>query len=220
MQTLLALKGIHYSVGEHKSVLAGVDLSAAPGEAIWISGPSGSGKSTLLRIINRLLSPDSGELEFQGRPLDQWPPPALRRLAALMPQQPVMFSGTVEDNLLLSFRFQAAQGVPPPERENMRGLLERLGLRGVDLGSAAERLSVGQQQRVALARTLLMDPALLLLDEPVAALDPDSRALVESEAARFCEQGRAVVMVSHLPPPALDGWRRLHLAGGRLEEAS
>jgi len=213
---VLELKGMRWTAPDGKEVLRSVDISLAEGESVWLSGPSGGGKSTVLRVINRLLEPSGGEAAFEGRPLAAWSVTILRRRAALLTQTPVMLPGLVGDNLAAPFRLKSAAGQAAPNPEEMREALARAGLTGVGLEAQAGPLSVGQKQRVALARLLLMKPKLLLLDEPIAALDPESAALVARAAAGFAAQGGAVLMVSHQGPgfPC----RRLVLTDGVARE--
>lgn len=218
MAYVYQLSKVRYSPPGAGEVLAGVELSAAAGELLWISGPSGGGKSTLLRLMNRLLSPAAGSISFLDRDLQAWPPTELRRKAALLPQTPVMVPGDVRANLLLPFTLKAAGGAAPPGDGELARLLDGVGLTGVGLDQPAGELSVGQQQRISLLRVLMMSPAALLLDEPVAALDDDSREQVEGKARDFAAGGGLVVMVSHQSPDGGSGARALRLAGGVLEE--
>ncbi|MCF8043587.1 MAG: ATP-binding cassette domain-containing protein [Desulfarculaceae bacterium] len=215
---LLRLENVSWRAPDGRLVLDQVSLSLAPGELAWLRGPSGGGKSSLLRLINRLAEPSDGLITLLGKPLAAWEPPQLRRHVGLLAQSPVMLPGTVEHNLSLAFGFKSAQGQTAPDQAALRGALDRLGLEGVELGASAPGLSLGQRQRLALARLLLLDPQVLLLDEPVSALDPESKELVETTAAAQAGQGRAVLLVSHQPPPQAQSMRRLILEQGHLRE--
>ncbi|MCB2188691.1 MAG: ATP-binding cassette domain-containing protein [Deltaproteobacteria bacterium] len=215
-EEVLSLTGVRFAYGE-APLIRGVELGLAAGEAVWISGPSGGGKSTLLRLMNRLLSPSGGNIRFLGRLLEEWPPPQLRRRAVLLGQAPVMTAASLADNLYLPFGFRAARDLTRPPWEEVAALLASLGLPGLAPATPAGELSVGQRQRVALARVLLLAPRLLLLDEPLAPLDPASRGLVEERLEEYLRGGGAVVLVSHQEP--LFAHRGLELVGGRLFEA-
>ena len=215
---LLRLENVSWRAPDGRLVLNGVSFSLAPGELAWLRGPSGGGKSSLLRLINRLAEPSDGLITLLGKPLAAWEPPQLRRRVGLLAQSPVMLPGTVEHNLSLAFGFKAALGQTAPGQATLRGALDRLGLEGVELGASAQGLSLGQRQRLALARLLLLEPQVLLLDEPVSALDPESKELVEATAVAQAGEGRAVLMVSHQPPPQAHAMRRLILDHGRLRE--
>ena len=164
-------------------------LSAAlPDGVTAITGPSGAGKSTLLRLLNRLADPEAGEVRFRGRDVRELDVLELRRTVGLVPQLPALLEGTVAESVTAGARFA---GCPEPAVEP---LLERAGL-AADLATrAADQLSVGQQQRVMLARTLALDPEVLLLDEPTSALDPDTRDAIERTLR---ELGIPLVIVTH-----------------------
>lgn len=167
-----------------------------PAGATAIVGPSGAGKSTLLRLLNRLADPDSGSIAFRGRPLAEREPRRLRREVSLVPQLPALLEGTVRDNLAYAARL--AGKALDCERS--------LRLAGLDPGFAGRRvdeLSVGEQQRAMLGRALAQGPAVLLLDEPTAALDHASRDAVEAALAELRrELDISLVLVSHDPEQA------------------
>jgi putative ABC transport system ATP-binding protein len=152
-------------------VLRDVDLAIEPG-ATALLGPSGAGKSTLLRLLNRLADPDEGTVRFRGEEVSSLDVLELRRRACLVPQLPAPLPGSVEQNV--RYGAELAGREPPVERA-----LELAGLSDGYAGREAARLSVGEQQRVMLARALALQPEVLLLDEPTSALDEDARAGVE-----------------------------------------
>ena len=198
-------------------VLDGVSLEVSGGTVTDVVGPSGSGKTTLLRALARLLPAMTGSLEFDGVPAEKIPGPTWRTSVALLPQKPALVDGSVRDNLLRPWALKVRHGQRPPGDD---ALMEALG--GVALDVAlerdVERLSVGQQARVALVRTLLTQPRLLLLDEPDAALDEDSSAAVTKLTRAFADAGGAVVRVRHHRTDDIAD-RRLRLVGGALSDA-
>jgi putative ABC transport system ATP-binding protein len=171
-------------------VLRGLSASLPEG-ASCVAGPSGSGKSTLLRLLNRLADPESGRVLHHGEDVRERDPLALRREISLVPQLPALLEGTVAHNL----RFAAACAGREP---NVERLLELAGLDGDFADRDAARLSVGEQQRVMLARALAVEPRVLLLDEPTSALDADARDAVERTLRDLRERlAISTVLVTH-----------------------
>ncbi len=168
------------------------DLTATiPPGASCIAGPSGSGKSTLLRLLNRLVDADTGIVRYRGRDVREYDPLALRREVSLVPQLPAPLEGTVTDNVLYGVRLVGGDADVPR-------LLELCGLDAAFAGRDASQLSVGEQQRVMLARALALEPAVLLLDEPTSALDADARDAVERSLLRLREElALSYVLVTH-----------------------
>ena len=195
-------------------VLDGASLSLERGEVVDISGPSGSGKTTFVRALALMLPDVAGELFLDGRPAAEVGSRAWRSRVALLPQKPVIFPGTVRDNLLVPSRLKVRHGIAAPAEDAMRRTLDSFGLEDVALDRDAAKLSVGQAARVAMARPGLTRPDVLLLDEPDASLDDDSAALVAALTARFTETG-AVVRIRHHRPDGI-ATRRERLVAGRL----
>lgn len=183
-----------------------------------LMGPSGSGKSTLLRLLNRLEDADGGEIRFRGTSIRDVPVLSLRRQVVLVGQQPAPFAGTVGDNLAYALRLQGLARRAIQERGEEA--LRQVGLSVDLLTRPADRLSVGQQQRMCLARGLALHPKALLLDEPTAPLDPASAETVLEHVAGLRERlGITVVYVTHRRRDAERlGGRVLILADGALVE--
>ena len=156
-------------------------------------GPSGAGKTTLLRLLNRLDDPDAGEVLFDGRDVRSYDVLELRRRVQYVGQVPVPFPGTVADNL------GPAAGT---RGEETAKLLARVGLDVALAARDADRLSVGEAQRMCLARALARHPECLLLDEPTSALDTIAKAGVEGLIRSLADEGLTVVMVTHDPRQA------------------
>jgi ABC-type methionine transport system ATPase subunit len=192
----------------------GVSFRLARGEALVLVGPSGSGKSTLLRALNRLVEPTSGALRFAGRDVRAIDPCELRRRVALVMQTPVMFEGTVEENLRARPKGTAGDF----SERRLSEVVVEVGLEAAVLGRDAASLSGGEKQRVTIARALLRDPDVFLLDEPTSALDPPNAALVVDAVARLREQrGLTIVAVTHQPELVRRiGGRLLYLVKGRV----
>jgi putative ABC transport system ATP-binding protein len=178
-----------------RPVLRDLTCSLREGASALV-GPSGSGKSTILRLLNRLSDPDEGSVAYRGADVREREPRALRREVCLVPQLPALIEGTVADNV----RFAAACGERNPD---VGRLLRLSGLDPAYADRDGARLSVGEQQRVMLARALALEPKVLLLDEPTSALDETARDAVEATLTELRERlDLATVTVTHDPAQA------------------
>lgn len=186
---LFELDRITYSRGG-KVVLREIDARLPVGSSS-VLGPSGSGKSTLLRLLNRLADPDSGRVLYEGRDVRESDPLVLRREVSLVPQLPALIDGTVHDNIAFGPRLAGRSF-------NARNCLELAGLDPAFEDRDASKLSVGEQQRVMLARALALEPRVLLLDEPTSALDQAAREAVERTLLRLrARTAISLVVVTH-----------------------
>lgn len=186
----------------------GVSLKLDGGDILDITGPSGAGKSTLLHALGlQVVSPqgamflnDVAHLSFTAQ---QW-----RRHVALVQQKPVLVAGSIEENLYLPWSLKLYTNEQRPSQEALLQALERAHLEDIALDRPIDKLSVGQQARVAFLRTLLTDPEVLLLDEVDAALDDESAEAIGEMTGTFAHKGKAVVRVRHR---ADDGRATRHL---------
>jgi len=170
-------------------ILKGIDLVVPCDGILAVAGPSGSGKSTLLRLLNRLDDPLSGTITWEGRDLADWDPKELRRRVAMVFQQAPIFPGTVRDNFLVA--------LPELDDERAHHVLDHVGMPRELLDRPADRLSGGEAQRMSIARALLTDPAVLLADEPTAALDFAARRTVEDLGLEVATSGVPLVWITH-----------------------
>ena len=196
---LLSLKDVSRTVdsdGERKKLVDGFSFEFEAGRIYTILGPSGAGKSSLLRLINRLDEPTGGEIIISGQRQTDYQPSELRRKIGFLFQTPHLFSGTVADNI----RYARAD----LEEERIYSLASHVHIDRAMLFKSSETLSVGEKQRVAIARLLACEPTIVLLDEPTSALDPSHTAGIERLVKELVESdGLTAIMVTHSPEQAL-----------------
>jgi putative ABC transport system ATP-binding protein len=173
----------------HAHPLLNVDLTVRPGVCTVIVGPSGAGKSTLLRLLDRLEEPSSGDIRFHGQPLRDYDVLSLRRRVGLLQQQPVLLGDTVRADVTTA-RAELSD-------VEIVALLQRAGLEPSFITRDTASLSGGEAQRVCLARTLSVDPEVLLADEPTSALDEFATATVERTLRSLVDAGLTTVLVTH-----------------------
>ncbi|MEW6524166.1 MAG: ATP-binding cassette domain-containing protein [Bacillota bacterium] len=199
-----------------KGVLDVGFLEIPAGKITCLVGSSGGGKTSLLRLLNNLASPDQGDIRFFGQPVESYDPVLLRRRVVMLPQVPPVFPGSVGDNLQLALRLSQRRPAAP---DRLVRVLSQVSL-VKDLDTPAAQLSGGEKQRLALGRVLLLDPDVLLLDEPSSGLDENTeRQVFTGLVVQVREGGRTIVMASHSARLAGEFSDRLvHLEGGRVLE--
>src|SRR5215216_3588135 len=165
------------------------------GETLAVVGPNGAGKSTLLLALARLLEPARGEINFDGKSLNEWNELEYRRKISFVFQTPLLMDMTVEQNIGLGLKFR---GTPKQEtRDRVGKWMKHLGIEFLSKRRAG-RLSGGEAQRVSLARAFVLEPELLLLDEPFSSLDPPTRAkMLDDLSALLAQDHRTAVFVTH-----------------------
>ncbi len=169
--------------------LDGVQLEIPAGGVTVLTGSSGAGKSTLLRLCNRLEVPTTGTVRYRGQDLDQLDPLALRRQVGMVFQRPSLFPGTVRENLRLAR--------PDGDETLFATEIERAGLHRGFLDRVGDELSGGEAQRACLARTLVTEPQVLLMDEPTSSVDPETVKALEGAVRGLADDGVAVIWVTH-----------------------
>jgi ABC-type lipoprotein export system ATPase subunit len=218
---VVSARGLVKTFGEGRAarrILDGADLDVAPGEVVAVLGRSGSGKSTLLHLLGGLDRAQAGRIEVAGEPITGASERALsalrrRRIGFVFQFFHLLPELSGEANVLLAGR---VRGAHPDAERRARDLVDALGLRHV-AQTLPHQLSGGEQQRFALARALVNDPAVLLADEPTGNLDVEAGAEVLRLLRAGADEGRAVVMVTHETAAAGIADRVLTLTGGRLE---
>ncbi len=178
-----------------KDILEIDNLTINEGEITCIVGRSGGGKSTFLRLLNNMVSLDEGSILFKGEDVSEYNPIKLRREVLMLPQNPVIFSGSIRDNFNITLNYNNEYAMADEKYEK---LLNKVGLEGHELEEDAENLSGGEKQRLALARILILDPDILLLDEPSSALDEETeRLIIEMLVECIKKKNGTMVMVTH-----------------------
>ncbi|MCX7695431.1 MAG: ABC transporter ATP-binding protein [Caloramator sp.] len=159
-----------------------------------IVGESGSGKTTLLKMLNNIISPDEGEIYYDEKELNQYDPIDLRRRVVMLPQTPVIYKGSILDNILIGKRFSKSENY---NIEEIKVLLEKFNV-NKNLNEPAENLSGGEKQRICLIRILIMNPEVILLDEPTSALDENTEDLVVNYVVEYVKKNnKTLIMVTH-----------------------
>jgi putative ABC transport system ATP-binding protein len=174
--------------GDH-TILESVDADFGSERVTAIVGPSGSGKTTFLRCLNRLEEPDAGTVLLDGKDVKELDPVDLRKRVGMIFQTPVLFEGGVRANL--------EYGLGALSDSRLEDALRKAGLPQGFLQRSSSALSVGQAQRVTIARALVREPEMLLLDEPTSALDKDASAGIESLMKDLAGGGLGIVLVTH-----------------------
>jgi ABC-type multidrug transport system fused ATPase/permease subunit len=187
-----------YPSRKEVQVLNNVSISAAPGEQIAIVGPSGAGKTTISALLLRFYNPDTGRLLFDGRPADDIPLTELRKQMALVPQDVLLFGGTIKENIAYGKPNATQAGIEEAARKaNAHDFISSFpeGYETV-VGERGIKLSGGQRQRIAIARAILKDPVILVLDEATSSLDSASEQLVQ-EALDNLMKNRTSFIIAH-----------------------
>jgi len=215
----VSFREVAFSYVEGRPILCDLSFRAKPGQTIALVGPNGAGKSTICGLIPRLFDPDSGAVYFDGEKASQYTLESLRQQLGIVLQEPLLFAGTVRDNI--------CYGKPDASIEEVReaaccagadGFIEALAdSYDTLIGERGATLSVGQRQKIAIARAMVKHPTILILDEPTASLDPDSARRL-NETLALVSQGRTTFRVSHRLAEVCDASQILVIEHGRIVE--
>lgn len=192
--SLLEFQNVSFD-NDDNTILKNLSVSIDKGDFISIVGPSGSGKSTFLKLCSHLISPTSGNIIFKDKNFTDYSPTELRKSIAYCFQTPYLFGDTVMDNI--NFPFSIRNVKPDPKRVN--DLFSMLHMATDYLNRDVRTLSGGEKQRIALIRSLLFMPEILLLDEITSALDVDNAIIVENVIASLNNEGTTVLWITHNP---------------------
>ena len=215
----ITFEGITFAYGEGTPVLHALDLAIRRGEVVALVGPSGAGKTTLASLIPRFYDPQTGRVTLDGHDLRDLTLRSLRDVIAVVPQDPLLFGGTVRENIAYG-RLDAtdAEIAAAARAANAAGFIADLpdGYASI-IGERGVKLSGGQRQRLAIARALLRNPAVLILDEATSSLDTESEGLVRQALERLM-RGRTVVVIAHRLSTVERADRIVVLDGGQIAE--
>ena len=209
-----------YATRKGQPVLTDVTLEIKPGEVIALVGPSGAGKSTILSLLYRFYDVDAGRVLFEGVDVRDLALDDLRHSLAMVAQEPVLFSGTIRDNIAYGRTGATREQIEQAARDaNAHDFINGFP-DGYDtlIGERGTKLSGGQKQRVALARAIIANPRVLILDEATSNLDAESEAAVQTALARLME-GRTTLIVAHRLSTVRDADRIVVIEGARIVEA-
>jgi putative ABC transport system ATP-binding protein len=189
---LLELQNVSYQ-NENKSILKNISLQIDAGDYLSIVGSSGSGKSTFLKLCAHLLSPTEGKIFFKGKDFREYNPLELRRKIGYCAQTPCLFGDTVEDNLSFPYLIRKQK----IDLARVQALFSSFNLDFEFMKKDVQSLSGGEKQRIALIRTLLFKPEILLLDEVSSALDVANTLFVEKVISSLNQTGTTVLWITH-----------------------
>lgn len=209
---LLEIKNLSFEAAD-KKILEDIQFTIEEGDFLSITGPSGSGKSTLLKIIATILSKTSGEILYNGKPIESYGPKEYRKEVSYCFQSPVLFGETVKDNLAFPYVIRQME----LDEAKAVDYLKTVGLPEDYLNKPITSLSGGEKQRIALIRNVLFPPKILLLDEVTSALDEENRQIIWRWLHDMRQKTEmTILMISHNEAEADLADKQIHIVAGKL----
>ena len=190
--SILEFSNVSFS-NDGKSILKNLNIHIESGDYISIVGPSGSGKSTFLKLCNNLISPSEGNISFNNKNISEYNPIELRKEIAYCFQMPHLFGNTVMDNLSFPFKIRNKK----VDMDRIKYLFSLFSMDEEFIDEKVLNLSGGEKQRIALMRTLMFTPQVLLLDEVTSALDSENTLIVENIINKLNNEGSTILWVTH-----------------------
>ena len=192
--SLIQFQNVSY-INDGKTVLKDISIDIEQSDFISVIGPSGSGKSTFLKLCSHLISPTHGEIIYKGKNIAEYNPIELRKNISYCFQTPYLFGDTVIDNITFPFSVRSLK----PDQNRINELFSLFSMETDFLTKNVNNLSGGEKQRIALIRTLIFKPEVLLLDEITSALDTDNAKIVGDVIASLNQEGITILWVTHNP---------------------
>lgn len=212
----LSIKGLSFE-RNGQQILEGITFEIEPGDALAVIGPSAAGKSTLCRLLVGLAAPTDGEARLDDSEISHWDPQQLGPHVGFLPQSVELFAGTVRENIGRMMRGDDAAVIAAAKLAHAHDMIQRMP-DGYDttIGEGGIGLSAGQRQRIGLARAVLGDPKLIVLDEPNANLDQAGESALAGALSELKSRGATIVMVGHRPSTLSEATKILILREGRM----
>ena len=213
-------ENVSFGYGEGRTILHGIDIDVPPGTTLAVVGPSGAGKSTLARLLFRFYDPTAGRITIDGQDIAHVSQASLRSAIGIVPQDTVLFNDTIGYNIAYGREGASADEIAQAARgASIAGFIEaQPDGYGTRVGERGLKLSGGEKQRVAIARTLLKNPPVLILDEATSALDSRTESDILDTLERI-ERGRTTVVIAHRLSTVVAADRILVLDAGRVAES-
>ncbi|APU70699.1 ABC transporter ATP-binding protein [Companilactobacillus crustorum] len=212
MTNIFNVQDLSYQVGETK-ILKNINLDIEKGAYLTVVGPSGSGKSTFMRILASMISPTSGQVLFNGQPLNTFEPTEYRQKVSYAFQQPTLFGKTVRENLVFPFEVRKQE----LDESKMIANLEMVNLNETYLDKSVNDVSGGEKQRIALIRNLIFPPEVLITDEVTAGLDAENKNIVHRMLNEFNQRGLTILRVTHDETEIDDATDKIMIRNGELQ---